>query len=127
MKLDSIAAKLQNDGVGIKGQSIFIGNMPANAIPAILLKPPALGTEINPELPGYRKTHFNAVTRGKTYADGEKLMERVMASLTLMETTLPGMDIRYIRPQTEPISFPISNSTIFEFLVIFEATYVIVN
>lgn len=126
MNLQSLAMQLQKDGVGRIGTSIFIADMPADAKSGVLLRGPRLGSPIDYELPGYRNTHFNVSVRGQTYKEGEALMKKAMASLTITETEIPGMDIRYIRPQTDPIPFPLSDAKIFEFLVIFEAVYVIV-
>ncbi len=127
MKLDSIARKLQTDGLGTIGKEIFIDNMPAKATSGILLRSALLGSPIDYELPGYRNTHFNVATRGKTHKAGEELMARVMLALTLGETKLTGMAIQHMRPRTDPVAFPLSEATIFEFLVIFEVVYVIVD
>lgn len=127
MNLESIAEKLQDDGVGQMGASIFINHMPADAASGVLLRPPYVGTPIDFELPGYRKTKFNVAARGKNYQEAYALAMKVMESLTVMETTLTGMDVRYIRPRTEPVSFPVSEGAAVEFLMIFETVYVIVE
>ena len=127
MKLDILAKKLQDDGVGIMGKTIFLGNMPPDAPKAIILKDSPLGTPIDEELPGYRRSRFHAAVRDESYELGRKLAERVSASFTLKEKVLTGMDIRFIRPLIEPTGFPLADSNIFEFLVIFEAVYVIVE
>jgi hypothetical protein len=127
MKLDVLARKLQDDGIGAMGKTIFLGNMPQDATKAIILKNSPLGTPIDPELPGYRKCRFHAAVRDETYSLGMKLAESVSKSLTMAEKVLPGMSIQLMRPVIEPMGFPLSDSNIFEFLVIFEAVYVIVE
>lgn len=126
MNLEAIASKLQLENVGKKGRSIFINSMPADAETGILLRIPFVGTEIDYELPNYRKTKFNVATRAKDYREAETLMRKVMACLTLSEVALENMDVRYIRPRTEPVPFPVTPAGQFEFLVIFDAVYVIV-
>lgn len=127
MNLEMIADKLQADGVGMKGKTIFINHMPSDVVPGILLRPPYIGTPIDYELPGYRKTTFNVAVRGTTYVEGDQLAKKVMKSLTFSEVTLGLTEVRYVRPETEPVSFPVSDGALVEFLMIFEAVYVIVE
>lgn len=127
MNLEMIADKLQDDGVGKKGKTIFINHMPADVQTGILLRPPYIGTPIDYELPGYRKTKFNCAVRGKNYKDGNALAQKVMESLTFSEMTISDTLVRYVRPTTEPVSFPVSDGGMVEFLMIFEAVYVIVG
>lgn len=127
MNLEMIADKLQEDGVGIKGKTIFINNMPVETVAGILLRPPYIGTPIDYELPGYRKTKFNAAVRGKTYQEAKNLANQVMSSLEFGNRQFPGLDVRHIRPITEPVSFPVSDGSLIEFLMIFEANYVILE
>ena len=127
MNLEMIADKLQDDGVGKNGRSIFINSMPLEATAGILLRPPYIGTPIDYELPGYRKTKFNAAVRGKNYKEAKALADKVMESLTFYETAFPGVEVKFVRPVAEPVSFPVSDGAMIEFLMIFEAVYVIVE
>lgn len=127
MNLNTLAEKLQSDGVGVTGKTIFINHMPTKVEKGVLLRPAYVGTPIDYELPDYRVTRFSVAVRAKDFADGEALMRSVMSSLTLTEIQLSGMDIRYVRPRTEPVPFPLTVGGMFEFLVIFDAVYVIVS
>lgn len=127
MNLEMIANKLQDDNVGKKGKTIFINHMPTEATVGVLLRPPYIGTPIDYELPGYRKTKFNAAVRGKNYVEADTLAKKVMESLTFYETQMPGIEVRYVRPIAEPVSFPVSDGGMIEFLVIFEAVYVMLD
>jgi hypothetical protein len=127
MNLEMIAERLQDEGVGRMGQTIFINHMPVEASVGVLLRPPYVGTPIDYELPGYRKTKFNAAVRGKNYKEASALAQRVMEALTFNDVEISGLEVRHVRPLTEPVSFPVSEGSMVEFLVIFEATYVIVE
>lgn len=127
MNLEMIAAKLVADAVGVVGTTIFINHMPVKAKSGILLRPPYVGTPIDYELPGYRRTRFNMSCRAESYTAAKALIEAAIASATVKETTLSGISVKYVRPTTEPVSFPISDGGFVEFLVIFEAVYVIVG
>lgn len=126
MNLELIANKLQDDGVGVRGANIFINHMPVTVTKGVLLRPPYIGTPIDNELPNYRKTRFNASVRAKTYQEANALATLVIDSLTVGYTVTPEIVINYIRPTTEPVSFPVSEGDSVEFLMIFEANYVIV-
>lgn len=126
MNLEAIANKLQLDGLGKKGKTIFINHMPVEAEAGILLRGSYVGTEINYELPNYRTTRFNVAVRAKSHTQAQTLVDKVCVALTLSEVALDGMDVRFIRPRTEPVLFPVSPAGQFEFLVIFDAVYVIV-
>lgn len=127
MNLEMIADKLQDDGVGRQGVTLFINSMPAECVVGVLLRPPYIGTPIDYELPGYRKTKFNAAVRGRTYSEALALSQRVMESLTFSDVEMTGVSVKYVRPMAEPVSFPTSEGASIEFLMIFEAVYVIVG
>lgn len=126
MNLEMIANKLSDDGVAKKGITLFVNQMPVDAKVGVLLRPPYIGTPIDYELPGYRKTKFTASIRGTTYKEANDLAQRVMESLTVIETELDGIAVKFIRPVTEPVLFPVSDAGMTELLVLFETVYVIV-
>ncbi len=126
MKLLPIAEYLQSEGVGIMAKSIFINSMPANVKLGVLLKEPFAGTEIDHELPGYRKAVFQVVVRARDYAAGETLIQKVSDTLTLQEIAMNGLQMKYLRPITEPVSYPITEGNEMEFSVNFDSCYVLV-
>lgn len=125
MNLEVLAHKLQTDGVGIKGVNIFVHHMPQSAETGILLKMPYIPPLIDYELPGYRRERFNLIVRSKKYQTGEELARKAVTSLTLSETQLTGMDIRYMRPERDLVPYPLNEADMTEFLVIFGVVYVI--
>ncbi len=127
MNLESVAERLELDGVGWRGSDIFVSHLPTEVERGILLRHSYTGTPIDPELPGYRNTRFSVATRAKTYKEGVDLMWAVINSITVARVQMTNMDVKLIRARTEPIPFPMSPAGMFEFLVIFEAVYVIVG
>lgn len=125
MNLEAIAARLEAQSLGVRGTSIYIHFMPADAT-GILLRDPTSGTKIDYELPGYRKTSFQLIVRNKAFVEGKTLINAAAAALTLGEALLPNMAIKYMRPTHEPISFPLSAGNNNEFVVNIDACYVIV-
>jgi len=131
MDLMPLATLLSDAGLGTLGQtanssavSIYINMMPAEAELAILLRTPLSGTRIDYELPGYYRTEFQVIVRGRSYAAASDLMARVLESLTfLVETQLDSIAIKHCRPRTEPVPFPLSKGNLLEFNVMFDIAF----
>ena len=98
--------------------------IPGNNV-GIMLKEPGTGSKINYELPGFIKTSFQMVVRKKLYVDGKALITAAVAALTIDETTLTGMYIKYMRPRHDPIQFPLTPGNNQEFLVNIDVCYVL--
>lgn len=126
MNLLPIADHLESAGLGKQSKTIFISQIPMECPNGILLRSPLAGTKINHELPGYFKTTFSAIVRSNSYATGEQLIESVSAAVTMAETQLGDtMYVRYIRPLTLPVVFPISKGSLLEFAVTFEIVFIV--
>lgn len=117
MNLLELADVLEAAQVGIKGETIFVHNMPGGCNTGVLLRGKYTGAKIDHELPGFYKTDVSLVVRSGVYATGEALIEQAVAALTLSEVDLPGIYIRYCRPEALPSVFPISDGDNVEFAV----------
>ena len=129
MKLKAVMEYLANKDVGIIGDTLFVQDLPLNSgTPAIMLKNSLDPTDIDYELPGYRKGKFQAIIRckAKAFEDGQELAELVSAALTLQEVTIGKYHYRYLRPVSEPVAYQLSDGANYEFSVNFSAVYVIV-
>lgn len=123
MNLMPIANKLEFEGLGVQGKSLFINFMPMEAKTAIMLRTPLSGTEINHELPGYFKTYFVVVTRAPEYVAALDMMKAVMLTLTAYDTDLDDISVKYLRPATMPVSFPVSEGNFYEVQVRFDIAF----
>ncbi len=123
MDLMPIANRLEFEGLGVQGKSLFISFMPMEAKTAIMLRAPLTGVEINHELPGYFKTHFVVVTRAPEYVAALDAMNAVMNALTLYDAELDTINVKYLRPATLPASFPVSDGNFYEVQVRFDIAY----
>lgn len=128
MKLEVIAEELENQAIGQMGKTIFINHMPDNCLEGVLLRMDFTGTPIDYYLPNYRKTEFWLITRSKEYGKAKTLAENAAAAISYPHggVMLSDLKINYLRPQTEPVHFPVTAGGYHEFLVIFDANYVIV-
>lgn len=128
MNLEGICSELENQGIGKAGETIFINQMPDTCDEGVLLRMPFMGTPIDYYLPGYRKTEFWMIVRSKNYGAAKELAQAASDAINhpYGEVTIDNMKINYLRPQNDPVHFPTSAGGYTEFLVIFDANYVIV-
>ena len=117
MKLMPLLERLQMNGLGAAGTDLFLNMMPSTVTRATMLREPLTGTEINHELPEYYKTEFQVIVRSPDYEDGLRLIDDVVAALTLEEEVVEDMYFRYCRPKAQPVSFPISDGALIEYTV----------
>lgn len=122
MKLIDMALHLQTLGVGTAGKTIFVNTLPADAKKAVLLRNSLDGTVIDYELRGYVKTSFQVIVRSANYADGELLIAKAVNALHVSNTQIGDVMFNFIRPSTEPISFPISEGNLVEMMVEMDAS-----
>lgn len=126
MNLLPLANLLENAKLGVKGDSLFIDMLPAEAGNSILLRNPLTGTKINHELPGFFKTEFQVIVRAISgdYVGGEALINLVIEQLTMEFKDVEGLHFQYCRPRTLPVVFPLSKGNILEFNVMFDCCFV---
>jgi len=126
MNLMPLANLLEAEGIGLKGSSIFINMLPAGVEQAVLLRSPLSGTPINYELPGYYSARFHVIVRtpAADYAGGAALMQRVLDALTFERRQVESMFFNHSRPQTKPVTFPLSAGNLLELSVTFDVNFV---
>lgn len=123
MNMLPIANKLELEYLGVQGETLFINFMPMECKQGILLRSPLSGTEIDAELPGYYKTQFMLIVRGHDYIAANTLMESCMRTLTMYEQDLDDIYVKYMRPSTLPVTFPVSDGNFYELKVEFSIAY----
>lgn len=119
---------LENNGVAVKGVSLFVNMLPAEAQLAVLLRSPLAGTKINYELPGYfPNAKFTVVVRtpAAQYQAGLDLLAAATDTLTMSDTQVENQFFNYCRPSTLPVTFPLSKGNLLETSVQFEANFVV--
>tara|TARA_R110000851_G_C13102760_1_gene569250 strand:- start:33162 stop:33545 length:384 start_codon:yes stop_codon:yes gene_type:complete len=125
MKLEPIAQHLVTEDVAEQGVDLFIYNMPSGVEIGILLISSLSGTEIDYELPGFKRTSFQAIVRHTEFVEGRELADLVSSTLTLKNgTMLDNLLVRYIRPRHEPVVYPVSEGDYLEFSINFDAVYI---
>ena len=123
MDMLPIANKLEAEGLGTQGTTLFINMLPVDAKEGILLRSPLAGTAIDAELPGHYRSHFSVIVRTLDYEAGLALMQDCMVSLTAYEIYLDDIFVKYVRPATLPVTFPVSVGNFYEIKVEFDIAY----
>jgi hypothetical protein len=125
MNILPLTQRLEDQGVGAQGKTIFAYMMPAAATSAVMVRNELAGTRINHQLPGYFKTRIQVIARGPNYQAAEKLMKQAVDALTLPAgTVLDTMTFNFCRPETLPVAFPLSTGNLIEFNAYFEVCFV---
>lgn len=122
MNLMPFADVLVAEGLGVKGQTLFISMLPVGKN-GLLLRDKLTGTAIDHELPGYYKTSFQLIARSTDMVTGQQLIDAAVQAITLQETQLGVMLMRYSRPQALPAVFPLSDGNLYEFNVWFDVAF----
>jgi hypothetical protein len=127
MELKPIAIYLQEQDQGTIGVNIFIGEFPASCASGILLLD-RVSSPVNMEMPRYRDTGFRLIQRDPDYETGLALITQTFNALTLfIETTVSGITIKLMVPQSDPHAYRRSVAGVWEFEVDFRIVYVINN
>ncbi len=105
------------------GDSLFINMMPLECVQGLLIRPEYGGLKYDHELPGYFKGNIRVVARGQTYQDASTLINSVLGILPAQEATIGTAYVRFLRPVTQPQTFPVTRANYFEALLDLEISY----
>ena len=108
MNLLPIVQLLEDAGLGRRGETLFINEMPAKVVKGILVKNKLSGTMINWEIPGYYKTGFQIIVRATGYEEGSALATELSVALTMNNVQIDDMNVRYLHPRHLPVCFPVT-------------------
>jgi len=126
MNVMPLVNRLETLKLGVKGKSLFVNMLPAEARQAVLVRSPLNGTPINYELPGYYRAGFTVIVRtpAAEYEKGLALMKKVTTALTVDNLQVEEQFFNYVRPRTQPVVFPLSAGNLLEISAQFDANYV---
>lgn len=132
MRADILATILEDAGLGVIGETIFIHHMPDACAEGVLIRLPLIGIPIDHELPGYIKGRVQVIVRATAQSAGDALASEVMKALTIYateyldpETGVFAMKINYLRADTLPIVYPRSVGNLKEWSINFDCCHVL--
>lgn len=123
--IENIAAQiLQEKGLGVPGESLFIFHAPDEIGRCLLVLNSLDGIERDDELPGYKKADFKVIVRNPDYHSAMTIAKQVMSALDLHRLTVNGIFVQRMRASHDPIPFPIPDSDVIEVSVNMRAAFV---
>lgn len=102
----------------------FMFHLPETAVPGVLVRSPMGGSRYSEGMgEDYRKSSLQVVVRHRNYPDGYALSRAIADALKLSQTQLDGMYVVHMRPDSDPVAYPISRGDAVEFLINFTVSY----
>lgn len=123
MDMLPIAEKLEAEGLGTQATDLFINFMPMECKQGILLRSPLSGTPVDGELPGHYRTRFSLIVRSHDYLAATEIMENCMVALTVYQENMFPIFVKYMRPASLPVTFPVSDGNYYEIKTEFDIAY----
>jgi len=127
---DIIIKKLEDEGLGVVGESLFEGGFPGNVAVGIGLFEPLGGIAMDPNLPDYYKPELRVIVRHNRVGPGKDLAKRVMKALTIAaEESYPAtaergaVTLKVFYPLALPIQFPALEGKGTEWSINFRTTF----
>lgn len=118
MNLEAVATYLAANGCGTVGTTIFVTEMPAEAVEGILLMGSYGGTSVDWHLPDYYKTDFRVVVRSASYESGMTLAKKASKTLTSPAGFTSGtLQVKQSLPENLPRPYRRSVAGYWEFEV----------
>jgi hypothetical protein len=127
MNIEAVAVYMEMSGLGRRGQSVFVTEMPSECREGVLMINRYSGSRIDHELPGWRDTGFRAVVRSPEYSRGYAMAERVGKLLTIHQDVVMGgvILVKQCLPMNDPLPYRRSDGGFWEFEVDVECIYII--
>lgn len=102
----------------LPGLPVTIDSMPISVTKGIFFRSNISGDEIDYYLPGLQRASFHLVARSAKYEEGMQILNSAIEALTVHQPEDIGtMHVRYCRPITTPMVFPIDDGNLREFAV----------
>lgn len=124
MFLHAIAKKLENDGIALIGDSLFVYSAPAEKQNYILLMLNGDGVAFDPQTPGYYNTKYQVIIRYVNYEDGLALAQTVKEALHFYNQKYVDIVFKHSIPRDEPRPFRRNDAGIIEISNNFLASFV---
>lgn len=130
MKLNILSKKLQDAGLGVEGQSLFLYELPGTVAEGIVIKSPLDGIKIDHELTNFFKTPIQVIVRSSSHASGELLAAKISDLLSTEQSDIwtdgtNSIRINYCRLVSLPIRYPRSDGNGIEWSLNFDFCYVL--
>ena len=113
---EALLKRLEDAELGKVGATLTINTMPISVTKGICLRSNISGDEINYEIPGLGRGQYRIITRASSAATSKQLLLKAIEALGVngQIETIGSMRVRYNRPITTPMTFPVSEGNLRE-------------
>jgi hypothetical protein len=129
---DIIQKKIEDAGLAVGGETLFLQNFPGDVSVGIGMFEPLEGVHIDPYMPGLHKPDLKIIVRHSNVADGAALARQVMNLLTITaeEAYAATADrgavmLKVFYPRSLPIQFPALSGNGIEWALVFQTAFTI--
>lgn len=108
------------------GRNLFINSMPTDLSGErmqVLFRDTYSGIQIDEYIEDYRYGRVTMSVRGYDYAETRNFTKRISEVLTLVSTIIGDVEVKLMRPLSEPVGFMDSEGGYHEFMVNFYVVY----
>lgn len=126
IKLQAVREILEEEGIAIFGDDLYIYAMPEGMQNGILLTDDTDSpTEVDEYIPKLKKSDFRAIVRGSDYETAMALASRVSQALNKYNYEASnGLRFLRLKPTYDPIAYPVSESDVIEVSVNLWTAYI---
>lgn len=113
---EALLKRLEDAELGKTGVTLTINTMPISVTKGICLRSNISGDEINYEIPGLGRGQYRIITRASSAAASKQLLLKAIEALGVngQIENIGSMRVRYNRPITTPMTFPVSEGNLRE-------------
>jgi hypothetical protein len=123
--LDAVAEYLESQGLGTRGQDLFVFHMPEGVNAGILvIADNDMATEVDEYIPKLKKSRFRVIVRHADYQSAVTLAYQVRNALDLHRATVGGISVLRLRSAYDPIAYPVPESDVIEVSVNLWSAYI---
>lgn len=102
----------------IPNMPVTIDTMPIAVTRGVFFRSNISGDDIDYYIPGLQRASFHLVARSAKYAEGMDILKKAISAISILQPEDVGsMHVRYCRPETMPMVFPIDDGNLREFAV----------
>jgi hypothetical protein len=123
-QIEEISNIISEAGLATLGTDMFLYSVDATATNCIILYPSNDPPIIDPDLPNYFRGKFQVIVRNYTHEGGLDISNAVSKALTLFNTDLDTIFIKYVRPMYQARVYRRSDSGLIEFSVTYDIRYI---
>ncbi|SCW95652.1 minor capsid protein [Ancylobacter rudongensis] len=130
MIFDILEHKIAAAGLGVPGESLFRGTMPAECTVGVLFRMPLEGIPVDPHIVGWHKPRLQVIVRHTDPVQGEALANKVIKTLLVEHpedhpaTAERGRArITVFYPAQLPIQFPMLEGNAIEWSLNFRTAF----